>query len=80
MRPPRWPTQRSARVKPAAWSWWRINSRIGRSPTGTSGLGRTVVYGLRRVPLPPARITARMSLPQSSPGGVSPGITTEWLV
>src|SRR5579862_6388153 len=35
-------------------------SRIGRSPTGISGLGRTVVYGRSLVPSPPARITARL--------------------
>src|SRR3954468_21698786 len=36
-------------------------SRIGRSPTGTSGLGMIVVYGRSRVPSPPARMTALMS-------------------
>src|SRR5690349_19235624 len=35
-------------------------SRIGRSPMGIRGLGRTVVYGRSRVPRPPARITARL--------------------
>src|SRR5512132_1997745 len=34
---------------------------MGRSATGISGFGRTVVYGRRRVPFPPARITARIS-------------------
>ena len=33
-------------------------SRIARSPTGISGLGRTDVYGARRVPRPPAKMTA----------------------
>src|SRR5437899_12206254 len=32
-------------------------SRIGYSPTGIRGLGNDVVYGISRVPLPPARIT-----------------------
>lgn len=36
------------------------SEKIGISPMGMSGLGRTVVYGARRVPLPPARIIARM--------------------
>lgn len=35
-------------------------SRIGRSPIGINGLGRTVVYGRKRVPNPPASITARL--------------------
>src|SRR3981189_3341356 len=34
-------------------------SSTGRSPTGISGLGRTVVYGRRRMPAPPARMIAR---------------------
>ena len=33
-------------------------SRIGRSPIGTSGFGKIVVYGRSRVPSPPAKITA----------------------
>src|SRR5438477_8968121 len=32
-------------------------SRMGYSPTGISGFGNAVVYGMRRVPLPPARTT-----------------------
>jgi len=36
---------------------------IGRSQTSTSGLGSSEVYGCRREPLPPARITAVMSDP-----------------
>ena len=47
-----WPT-------PAAASWWTTMSRIARSPTGSSGFGSTVVYGSRREPRPPARMTAR---------------------
>src|SRR5436309_517971 len=35
-----------------------IISRIGFSPTGTKGLGNTLVKGERRVPLPPAKMTA----------------------
>src|SRR3954468_7467943 len=33
---------------------------MARSPIGISGFGSTVVYGARRVPLPPARMTARL--------------------
>ena len=33
-------------------------SRIGISPIGINGLGKIFVYGARRVPFPPARITA----------------------
>src|SRR6187399_2269238 len=36
------------------------------SPIGISGFGRTVVYGRRRCPLPPARITARIPCPSAS--------------
>src|SRR5262245_54883086 len=32
---------------------------MGVSPTGTSGFGKLVVKGFRRVPLPPARMIAR---------------------
>ena len=35
-------------------------SRIARSPIGISGFGSTDVYGARRVPRPPARMTARV--------------------
>ncbi len=45
-----------------ACSWRTTMSSTGRSPIGISGLGRTVVYGRRRVPSPPARITARFTL------------------
>src|SRR5512132_2437780 len=55
---PRWPTQMSTSRAPDVWSRRRMCSRIGRSPTGTSGLGNTVVYGCSRVPSPPARMTA----------------------
>src|SRR5438128_101748 len=48
-------------VTPARLSWRRMISRIGSSPTGINGLGITVVYGRRRVPLPPARMTACMA-------------------
>src|SRR5258707_2662162 len=34
-------------------------SRIGYGPIGIRGFGRTTVYGRSRVPIPPARITAR---------------------
>src|SRR3977135_3453962 len=43
---------------PARFSCFRTISRIGVSTIGISGLGSTVVYGARRLPLPPARITA----------------------
>src|SRR5207249_11286760 len=36
-------------------------------PTGTSGFGNATVYGLRRVPRPPAKITARFSTMVISP-------------
>src|SRR5215204_2256119 len=45
----------------AAASWRRITSIIGRSESGISGFGRTVVYGSRRVPRPPAITTACIS-------------------
>src|SRR5262245_9147095 len=37
-------------------------SRIGNSPIGISGFGRTTVYGRRRVPRPPASTTARLHI------------------
>ena len=37
-----------------------MTSRIGWLPKGINGLGKTAVYGPKRVPLPPARITAFM--------------------
>src|SRR3954468_2341124 len=43
---------------PAATSWRSSTSTMGRSLSGMSGLGRTVVYGASRVPCPPAMITA----------------------
>src|ERR671937_353691 len=46
---------------PAATSCRRITSMIGRSCSGMSGFGNTVVYGARRVPRPPAMTTATMS-------------------
>src|SRR6266550_2568460 len=54
----RYPTARVTWSKPAAASWRRTMSRIGRSPIGTSGFGKTVVYGASLVPLPPARTIA----------------------
>src|SRR2546421_9575737 len=45
------------RLNPWLPSWRSRISRIGYSPTGISGLGNDVVYGFRRVPFPPARIT-----------------------
>ena len=39
-----------------------INSAIGTSPTGISGLGSIFVYGYRRVPFPPAIITIGMPM------------------
>lgn len=36
----------------------RICSRIGLVPRGSIGFGRRRVYGLSRVPSPPARTTA----------------------
>src|SRR5881628_67586 len=55
----RCPTASVIRVTPAATSWRTTISRIGISPTGTNGFGNAVVYGANRVPLPPAKITAR---------------------
>ena len=39
-----------------------MTSRIVLSPTGTSGLGITLVMGFKRVPLPPAIITTGRSI------------------
>src|SRR4051812_6864171 len=50
------------REKPVRASWRTITSRIGYSPIGISGFGSTTVYGLRRVPFPPARMTARLDI------------------
>jgi len=40
----------------------RIISKIGRSPTGSNGFGITVVYGLSRVPFPPTKISALITV------------------
>jgi hypothetical protein len=45
-------------VNPPAASWRRVWSRNGSLANGISGLGRVLVSGRRRVPKPPARITA----------------------
>src|SRR3954470_15539097 len=58
---PRWLTQRSILRTPEPARRPMMCSRIGRSPTGTSGLGMIVVYGRSRVPSPPARMTALTS-------------------
>src|SRR4051794_20150078 len=58
---PRWLTQRSTLLTPARPRRPMMCSRIGRSPTGTSGLGMIVVYGRSLVPSPPARMTALTS-------------------
>src|SRR3954453_12380416 len=60
------------RSKPFLASWRITSSRIGRSATGTSGFGSTVVYGRSLVPLPPARITALIAPPRVSPAGALP--------
>src|SRR6266480_734313 len=39
-----------------------MTSRIGNSPIGIKGFGSTTVYGRKRVPVPPARITARLDI------------------
>lgn len=54
-------------VKEESWLFIRpvpmgICHRIGRPPISTIGLGRIVVSSLRRVPRPPARITAFIGL------------------
>src|SRR4051794_15667685 len=58
MSSPRWLTHRSTLLTPERPRRPMMCSRIGRSPTGTSGLGMIVVYGRSRVPSPPARMTA----------------------
>jgi len=40
----------------------RIISKIGKSPTGSNGLGITVVYGLSLVPFPPTKIRALITI------------------
>src|SRR3954447_1996578 len=45
-------------VNPCPPSWRSTTSKIGASPIGNNGFGKTVVYGPSRVPRPPARITA----------------------
>src|SRR5437763_1568794 len=55
---PRCPMHTSTRSAPWRTSHSKISSRIGRSPTGTSGFGSTVVYGRSRVPNPPASTAA----------------------
>src|SRR5664279_2322739 len=47
------------RRNPRPASCRTTTSRIGYWPMGMRGLGRTTVYGRSRVPIPPARITAR---------------------
>src|SRR3954462_636542 len=67
---PRWLTQRSILRTPEPARRPMMCSRIGRSPTGTSGLGMIVVYGRSRVPSPPARMTALISLRDVAVPGV----------
>src|SRR6476619_5528592 len=56
---PRWPMASVTEVKPCARSCRRTISRMDISPPiGTSGFGIEVVYGRRRTPCPPARMTA----------------------
>src|SRR5437879_5810772 len=58
---------------PCCDSWRSTMSRMeNSSPIGTSGLGSLVVYGRRRTPLPPARMTACM--------GFSLLVVDAWLV
>ena len=45
-------------VMPLWASFSMMIPRIGFSPIGIIGFGRIVVYGRRRLPFPPARITA----------------------
>src|SRR5262245_55779084 len=54
-----WPSAIVTRRKPWRANWRRTISTIGVVPTGMTGLGSTNVYGARRRPLPPARITTR---------------------
>src|SRR2546423_10600934 len=70
MSSPRWLTQRSIRRTPDCARRPMMCSRMGRSPTGTSGLGMIVVYGRSRVPSPPARMTALISLRDVAVPGV----------
>src|SRR5215217_7341058 len=58
-KPWRCPTDKVRSSMPKWRSCLTMISRIGSPPTGTSGLGRFSVSGISRVPLPPARITAR---------------------
>src|SRR5882757_8268621 len=44
--------------------------RMGRSPTGTIGLGRNSVSSRKRVPFPPQRITTFIIRTQRRAGGV----------
>src|SRR4051812_18639226 len=62
MRLARCPTERVIRSNPRCLSCRIRISKIGRSPIGTSGLGTVTVKGRNRLPLPPARITARIAL------------------
>ena len=64
MSSPRKLTHRSTRRTPLRLRLSTMCCSTGLSPIGTSGLGMTVVYGRRRVPSPPARMTA---CPGSSP-------------
>src|SRR5207302_2023856 len=48
--------------KPKDASCRITTSRIGYSPIGMSGFGKTMVYGRNRLPAPPARITARLDI------------------
>src|SRR3546814_12888210 len=66
MRCERWLTAKVIRVNPAARSCMIIISSIEYlPPRGTRGLGIRVLYGRRRVPLPPASITALIILLRS---------------
>src|SRR5438132_14361736 len=62
-----WLTACVRRLNPCEHNWRTMISSIGLSPTGTSGLGNATVYGLSRVPRPPAKITARFSTIVISP-------------
>ena len=53
------PSAMTIRVKPARASWASTTSRIGVSPTGSSGFGVCSVSGRSRVPSPPASTTAQ---------------------
>ena len=54
----RYMVESTTSVKPPAASWRRVWSRNGSLANGISGLGRVLVSGRRRVPNPPARMTA----------------------